>query len=164
MLQKDNMRKMSKNSGPPSHPPYIGLRRVGGWGPDLDRKFNLSPLSHRIHIERLLGLAASLLAGRAFFSSLVRGNVNPCKATFVAKQGAILPLYWRQCNASIINWEGAQLSREPKPWLCKMIFKLAAVQCQSSLTEKMTQLSRGPNPWLLNSFTRHYVPKTFEQV
>ena len=69
----------------------------------------------------------SVLVGNCIFtasqlhSSLVRGNVYPCKANMVAVQGVIHPLYWRHCNASIINWEGAQLSREPKPWLDKII-------------------------------------------
>ena len=66
---------------------------------------HLSP-SHRIHIERLLGLVATLLSGRPCFSSLVRGNVNPFKANLVAMQ-----CIWSKKNAAKRSRQHARIQQ-----------------------------------------------------
>merc|ERR1712208_6105 len=76
--------------------------------------------NHRNHRKRWLGLSASLLAGRSLrFPLLISGPRQPgpfaAKPWLVSRKRLVLPLYWRQCNSSILTEKIAQLSREPTP-------------------------------------------------
>ena len=73
---------------------------------------------------RGLGLSASLLAGRIQSNPPPRSeSLSPwseADTLSIMRCPGSLPLYWRQCNSSILTEKGTQLSREPTPDFDKM--------------------------------------------